>query len=620
MCDVDHESSRDARAGAAPRRRDLLAAALLAPIGIVLPGQGRAVAGSAGAAPARTAGVVRNALHVHSSFSEGSGVLRKLNGSAAFASMHGQVDLLQSLGADLCFFTDHDHVINLESGGLAPSAYPTVEDFRAPQWTYAADKQGSPLAGRVTLTSAGLDATITTGATRGAQLFLADSSATDRSLRATVADLSVAVTLTPRVSTGWGEVRFRLSGHPASGGRSAGAYEVQYRLTPGAGARTVSTSGLVAVVVVPVVPGVQQTVVVSPAADLLAAFPDLGILARDNGLLSLMVGVGAPALASGSVLFRSLELRRSNNGPGRLAIQRAIAEELRRRYPAMGVGQGLELSYGKHLNWYSADPASLAMLPPGSGQDMARYLSSLTTAVAQSGGLASYNHPFGTTSGTLLTGSAYTALLSSTAATLLAASAYGASLLEVGYELRGRMDVLGHLALWDILLSAGLDLRATGVSDDHAGTVKSWTGSNRFFTDVIASSPAPATVVPLLAHGRSFVSRRPGYDGLLDLTTDGAVMGGRRAAGGTTADVTLTADALPAGGSLRVVQMGVHGDRTRTASTPSLWEKTVKAARVVGGTTGVTVANVPSYLRTEVRDASGTIVAFSNPLHLSPPA
>ena len=31
------------------------------------------------------------------------------------------------------------------------------------------------------------------------------------------------------------------------------------------------------------------------------------------------------------------------------------------------------------------------------------------------------------------------------------------------------------------------------------------------------------------------------------------------------------------------------------------------------------MANTPSYLRTEVRDASGTIVAFSNPLHLTPP-
>jgi hypothetical protein len=620
MCELDHESPSDAIVEAGPRRRDLLAAALLSPLGIMLPGQGRALSAPARAAQARTAGVVRTALHVHSSFSEGSGVLRKLNGSAAFASMHGQVDVLQSLGADLCFFTDHDHIVNLEGGGLTPSAFPTVEDFRTPQWTYAADKQGSPVAGRVNLTAQGLDATITAGATRGAHLLLADSSATDRSLRATVADLSVAVTLTPRATSGWAELRFRLSGHPAVGGRAAGVYEVHYRLTPGVATRSVSRSDLVAVVVVPVVVGVQQTIVVSPADDLLAAFADLGVLARDNGLLSLMVGVGAPASATGSVLVRSLELRRGTDAPGRLALQHAIAEELRRRYPEMGVGQGLELSYANHLNWYPTDPATLTILRPINGQDVAPYLQALTAAVIASGGLASYNHPFGTTSGTLLTGSEYTTVLKRTAATLLGAGAYGAALLEVGYELRGRMDVRAHLALWDILLSAGLELRATGVSDDHAGTQKSWTDSNRFFTDVISSSAKPSTVVPLLAQGRSFVSRRPGYDGLLDLASDEAVMGGRRSARGPSAEILLTADALPTGGSLRVVQMSVHGDRTRTTATPPLWEKTFKPGRLVGGTTGVTVANVDSYVRTEVRDGSGTIVAFSNPMQLSPPA
>ena len=45
---------------------------------------------------------------------------RKLTGSAVFASMHSQVDTLVQLGADLCFFTDHDHIIALESGGMTP--------------------------------------------------------------------------------------------------------------------------------------------------------------------------------------------------------------------------------------------------------------------------------------------------------------------------------------------------------------------------------------------------------------------------------------------------------------------------------------------------------------------
>ena len=89
------------------------------------------------------------------------------------------------------------------------------------------------------------------------------------------------------------------------------------------------------------------------------------------------------------------------------------------------------------------------------------------------------------------------------------------------------MTVAGHLALWDILLSAGVKVMANGVSDNHAGTADSWAKTNRYFTDVISATTDPTTVVPLLAAGRMFVSLRPGYDGMLDLASGGAVMGSR---------------------------------------------------------------------------------------------
>lgn len=614
MCD-DHDEAADTSHGGGLRRRDVLAAGLLVPLGVILPAHAEA-----SRAVARSAGVVRTALHVHSSFSEGAGVAKKLTGSAVFASMHSQVDTLVQLGADLCFFTDHDHIIALESGGMSPQSFRAVEDLRSPAWTYSTDRTGSPLSGGIAFGSTGLEATVTAGATRAAHLALADSSATNRDLRATVADLQVAVTLTPRSSTGWAEVWVRLSYHPSTGGRPAGEYAVQYRLTPGATARSVKQSGLVTTVVQPVHYGQEQRVVLDPVADLVAALPDLGVLAKDNGLLSLVLGVGAPANSSASAGFTRVELLRSSDPAGRLALQRSIADALRTRYPSMGIAQGLELSYGSHVNWFPPDPTALTVTPPVGGPGPDAYGAALVRAVAAAGGVSSYNHPFGTASGPTLTGAAYTTRLSAVAAALLANRAHRADLLEVGYEQRGGMTVAGHLALWDILLSAGVKVMANGVSDNHAGTADSWAKTNRYFTDVISATTDPTTVVPLLAAGRMFVSLRPGYDGMLDLASGGAVMGSRRTVKGATVDVVLTADALPSSGSLRVVQVPVHGDRTRTTPTAPLWERTVPAAQVTGGTLGVTVANTPSYLRTEVRDASGTIVAFSNPLHLTPPA
>ena len=47
---------------------------------------------------------------------------------AVFASMHSQVDTLVQLGADLCFFTDHDHIIALT---FDPPRGPTPPTGRA---------------------------------------------------------------------------------------------------------------------------------------------------------------------------------------------------------------------------------------------------------------------------------------------------------------------------------------------------------------------------------------------------------------------------------------------------------------------------------------------------------
>ena len=128
--------------------------------------------------------------------------------------------------------------------------------------------------------------------------------------------------------------------------------------------------------------------------------------------------------------------------------------------------------------------------------------------------MCSYNHPFGTTSGPTLTGAAYTTRLSAVAAALLANRAYRADLLEVGYEQRGGMTVAGHLALWDILLTAGVKVMANGVSDNHAGTLATWEASNRYFTDVISATTDPTAVVPPRCWT---VVRQPtsGYDGML---------------------------------------------------------------------------------------------------------
>jgi hypothetical protein len=380
----------------------------------------------------------------------------------------------------------------------------------------------------------------------------------------------------------------------------------------------VSAQGRTAVVTVPAVRGVRQRLVVTPVDDIGQAFPDFSVLASDNGLYGLWIGVGGVAKTSATTVVSSFEIMRSLDGPGALSLQRSMMPTIAGRYPSVSLGSGLEASYSTHLNLFGA-PGQVSLRRPMPGESTGAYLTRVVNGIHASGGVASYNHPFGATIGTPATGTARATKLAATARALLGNSMYGCEVLEVGYERRGNMDVTGHLDLWDILLAAGLRVMADGVSDDHAGTIASWTGgTNHYVSDVISSTRDTGVVAGLLGRGRSFVSLRAAFGGLLDLTCDGVSMGGIRSATGTSAPLTVVAGGLPAGSTLRVIQTKVHGDRSITTPPPHLLDRSYAASSVSGGQVNLGVRNVHSYVRTEVLDSHGVRIAFSNPLWLAP--
>lgn len=594
-------------------RRQALAGLAGAPVMVLLPQLAFGLS-SANAA----AGVVRSALHVHTSFSEGSNAITGLASKATLASMESHIDALAALGFDLCFFTDHDHRMAGDNFGMRAAKYPGTENLAAPHWRYVSERAGSPTSGSARLTTQGLEASVVSGAATGFQGMFVDCYPTERDYRTSMGGMSLAFTLTPGTQTGWTEVRIRTSYHPARGGRTAGTYEVHYRFTPAAGSKSVSAQGRTAVVTVPAVRGVRQRLVVTPVDDIRAAFPDFGALAADNGLYGIWIGVGAAPKASASTVMSSFEVLRSLDGGGALALQRSMMPAIAGLYPGVALGSGLEASYSTHLNLFGA-PGQVSLLRPLSGESTGAYLTRVVKAMHAAGGVASYNHPFGATIGTPLTGSARASKLAATARALLGNSMYGCEVLEVGYEQRGNMDVTGHLDLWDILLAAGLRVVADGASDDHAGTLTSWTGgTNHYVTDVLSSSRDTGVVAGLLGRGRAFVSLRPAFGGLLDLTCNGVTMGGTSSTTGSTAALTVVANGLPAGSTLRVIQTKVHGNRTVTTPPAHVLDRAFAASSLTSGQVNLGVSNVRSYVRTEVLNSAGVRIAFSNPLWLTP--
>jgi hypothetical protein len=596
-------------------RRGVLAGMASLPIFAMLPQSGSRVSGAA------AAGVVRSALHVHTSFSEGSSGLKNLASTTTLASMESQVAALAALGADLCFFTDHDHRMGGHHVGMTIKPYPGTEDMTRPHWTYVPDRTASATGGTTAMTTRGLEASVTAGTAPAWRGMFVDCFPTDRDYRTTMAGMSLAFTLVHLSSGGWTEVRLRASHHPARSGRPAGTYEVHYRFSPTAKTRSVAAQGLAAVVTIPIQPNQSIRSLLTPVTDLRAAFPDLGNLASDNGLYGVWIGAGAPAAGSAKTLVTTMQVTRSLNGAGALSLQHSLMSDLKTLYPSVALGPGLEASYSTHLNLFSPTPSGLTYQPPQPGETKTAYFTRLVRTIHAAGGVASFNHPFGASIGTPLTGTARANLLATVAKQLLANRLYGCEVLEVGYELRGSMDVTGHLDLWDILLSAGIHVMADGVSDDHAGTVSSWTGgTNHYFTDIISSSSDPAQVTPLLGRGRAFVSLRTGFAGMLDLVCDAVRMGGTRTASGTTADVTIIANGLPTNGKLRVQQIRIHGDTTRVTPPARTTDVALDAATLGTGQVTIRVPNVRSYVRAEVLNSTGTRVAFSNPLWLTPPA
>jgi len=71
-------------------------------------------------------------------------------------------------------------------------------------------------------------------------------------------------------------------------------------------------------------------------------------------------------------------------------------------------------------------------------------------------------------------------------------------------------------------------------------------------------------------------------------------------------------------GTLRVLQFAIHGDTTRVTRPTPRTNTSYPAIALTGGQITIRLPNIRSYVRAEVRNSTGKIVAFSNPLWLTP--
>lgn len=544
---------------------------------------------------------VSMAMHVHSCFSEGGSYASGGGG----ASMMAQLDQARQNGIDVVWWTDHDW--RMEAYGYYQNiAFDGTDEDGGLLWVVQnegtvsgashafADDPHSPAepgnALRVTATGPTADWGASYLFGKAGNSFYS-TNLSDTTLRIDVLAEQVGrdAELVVQVETSY---------RPATGGRPAGVYVLEYRL----GATTArAMDGPLTGVVTTAAGSGWQTLTMRLLQDVRAFWPDL--VAEDSGLARLRFGVRARNGATGQGVFDHLCIDRTRD-PLRWPVrtQGALMRGLGRDYPEVIQYQSAEVSMVRHLNVFMERFELYPYPPTGKAPTLDNSVAG-TEAVVQwyhrRGALVQYNHPPTSTT------------------ELVQTRALGTDLIEIGNADGDFTVIRDRTTLYDVAARNAIFLTATSQIDDHAG--RDWLGkSHLYLTSVWARSKRLPDLIAALACGQAWwYHQRLWPTALLDLTVGRRrVMGRVIQSHAPALTVGVIAEPLPPDATVHVV-VGVC-DRTG-ATTPQVVTHAYPAGDFANGPLPFQLdRNDGQYLRTEVYDSTGVLLGFSNPVWLLP--
>ena len=614
------------------RRRLLQSAGLLAASGLTAGGAVLRHEWGAGSGPDADLPASQSmAMHVHTSFSEQSG------------SMSGHLAAAEKYGVDVVWWTDHD--FRMSGHGYREAVHFTSLIDEAPEpgqgtaWEWRQVTKGplstgstggivaQPASPKDPVAAGSLHVVAeSTGKAPASLGFFADATKAGRTYHGNMFGQTLILEVFPDVTgdDGYLELLVASSFHPAGGGRPEGTYALSYRFGGVDAAGVRRSQGLIGVISLPFVPRQWNTVTLRPSDDIAALWPDLD--ARDFALFGMTLNAVSSNRTLAGGYFDYLRMTRVNTGNLALQVQTDIAAGYVRRYPRVTQRQGLEVSWlYPHLNWFGgriALPDYTSLLAEHPPERILQDV--LIPRIATQGGLCSYNHPFGPDSLPLLPAVQQDELLAKAAARILPTRALGATILEVGYDTRGGVDLAHHLGLWDVCSRNGVFLTGNGTTDDHFST--RWVGGdNDWVTTVWATDTSEPALLSALRSGRAWCSSLSRYRGSLDLLVDHSVpMGAVSVSGLTRRTLDVIATQLPIGAKVQVLQgqvdyAGVSAPTPNTTVVASYPARALQKGRVALSLD----TKRSSFCRVEVLDLTGRVISASNPVWLlreRPPA
>lgn len=360
---------------------------------------------------------------------------------------------------------------------------------------------------------------------------------------------------------------------------------------------------------------------VVPADDVAAYWPD--IVALDNSVTEVFLQAVARKGGAIDGYFSGMTMTRSVTGQAALdAARQTLAEVVARASTTVIARLGMEFSSAWHINGYAGVPGLAMPLLEKAGGGRPTTVDYVKHVHAQ-GGFAVYNHPFGVEDPESGTDSvdAQRQRVRAKAQDLIAGRVYGADGIELGYYMRGRVDLANHLYLGELLVGNGIFATWTGVSDNHIGMPQSWVkdGRNNFVTQLWAAGLDEDDHLQAMNYGLATVTLLGKFAGQIWLSLDGAAMGRATVRPGVrTRQLGIGITDLPSGGSVEVLQGRISYASTVVEPNCAV-VATLGASQLVGGTAELVLPVTGScffYLR--VRDAAGAIVGFTNPvMHLA---
>ena len=561
-------------------------------------------------------GPVGMAMHVHASFSEGTG------------SMEAQLAEAKANGVDVVWWTEHDWRMSAHRYRRAVhfDGWTEDEDGRPLTWVPARSGTLSEFSGAIVTSPASpldpsaassLRITATgSGTAWSYNRYKADTRQARQNLSAQLGGQTIAIEVLPEQlgPDGFMEIRLVTSRRPAKAGRGAGLYTLSYRLGGDAPPGSRRASGLTGIVTVAATPNQWNSVVLSPADDISAIWPDTD--GRDASLVELYIGVGSRRGAQAAGCVDYLRFSRTVAGNQPLDAQALIMGGYAAAFPSVRQHAGLEVSlYPQHVNWYGGrvslpDYGTLPINPRASDTATGQFIANIHAA----GGLASFNHPFGVEpGGSPLPVADQEAQRIAVAAKLIGNRAFGADLLEAGYRQRGGVTIERHISVWDACSRNAIFLTGNGVSDNHAG--QGWASeTNNFLTWAWAAGASESDLLAALRSGRCYFGDLRRFRGTLDLAVDQACpMGSVSISQRSSRSLTITAAGIPPGGTVRLVQ----GQVDYQGPDPVTTSRSFPASDFSAGAQTVTLDAATSlFARVEVVDSAGVLVACSNPVWL----